>query len=111
MYQGMLNRNCVFWVDESTDSFNSYHTFVIQVDARDALRAHLHSTGIETAVHYPVPIHLQPAATALGHQVGDFPRTEYQAGRILTLPIHPYLDAVQVERVADAINAFNKNKK
>ena len=62
--------------------------------------------GIETLVHYPVPLHLQPAAQDLGYGAGDFPETEAQAGRILSLPIHQYLAPAQIEFTATAINAF-----
>lgn len=86
--------------------FNSFHTFVIQVDHRDALQSHLSSLGIGTAIHYPVPIHLQPAAAYLGHKAGDFPVTELQSQRIITLPIHQNLTEDEIRRVADAVNAF-----
>ncbi|CAK0759248.1 UDP-2-acetamido-2-deoxy-ribo-hexuluronate aminotransferase [uncultured Gammaproteobacteria bacterium] len=86
--------------------FNSFHTFVIQVDRRDELQAWLNARGIGTAIHYPVPIHLQPAARSLGYGPGDFPVAEAQAGRILTLPVNQSLSPAQIERVAEAVNAF-----
>ena len=73
------------------EEFNTFHTFVVQVDRRDELQAYLQGRGIKTAIHYPVPIHLQPAARALGHKKGDFPVTERQAERILTLPVNQYM--------------------
>ncbi len=84
----------------------AYHTFVVQTDRRDALREHLTSRGIKTAIHYPKPIHLQPVAAALGHGPGSFPVTERQANRILTLPSFPELPQEAVTRVADEIRAF-----
>ena len=65
--------------------FNTFHTFVVQTDRRDALQKFLGNRGIETTIHYPIPIHLQPAAAYLGHRGGAFPVTERQAGEILTL--------------------------
>ena len=67
--------------------FNTFHTFVVQVGRRDELQTYLAAHGIGTAIHYPVPIHLQPAAADLGYGVGDFPVAEYQASRILSLPV------------------------
>ena len=85
---------------------NSWHTFVIQVDRRDELKDYLMQRGIETAIHYPVPIHLQPAARDLGYAKGDFPVTEQQSKRILTLPIHQYLTKEQLKKVASSVNEF-----
>lgn len=86
--------------------YNVFHTFIIQTDSRDALRAHLERKGIGTQIHYPTPIHLQPAARGLGYPRGALPKAERQAGRILTLPIHQYLSEDDIATVADAINAF-----
>lgn len=106
LYRRYLDPSLVFSPPCRNMEYNTFHTFVVQVDHRDALREHLDGLGIGTAIHYPVPIHLQPAAADLGHGAGDFPVTEQQARRILTLPIHQGLDAAQVERVATAVNAF-----
>jgi len=86
--------------------FNSFHTFVIQATRRDALKEYLKEHGIETAIHYPVPLHLQPAAKTLGFGAGDFPVAEAQADKILSLPVHQYLDAADIRHVARAINKF-----
>ena len=83
-----------------------YHTFIVQADKRDALRAHLEARGIGTAIHYPVPTHLMQVGRRLGHREGDFPVTERLAARILSLPIYPELTQAQVDEVADAILAF-----
>lgn len=83
-----------------------YHTFIIQADRRDELQHNLERQGIETKVHYPIPIHLQPAAASLGYGRGSFPVAERQAQRILSLPIYPELTPQQLERVANAVVAF-----
>lgn len=106
LYRALLDSNLVFLPEEQSHEFIAYHTLVVQVDHRDALRAHLAARGIETAIHYPIPIHLQPAAASLGHKRGDFPVCERQAERILTLPIHPWLDADDIRQVAATINDF-----
>jgi len=83
-----------------------YHTFIIQTSHRDELKQYLSEQGIDTKVHYPIPIHLQEAAGYLGYKKGDFPVTEKQSERILSLPIFPELTDYQVEYVAAAINKF-----
>jgi dTDP-4-amino-4,6-dideoxygalactose transaminase len=72
-----------------------YHLYVVQASERDALQ--------KTGIHYPVPIHLQPAYAAMGHGPGDFPEAERQAERVLSLPMFPELTNEQVERVVEII--------
>ncbi|MDQ1589663.1 MAG: hypothetical protein QOG71_290 [Pyrinomonadaceae bacterium] len=83
-----------------------YHLYVVQSDERDALQQHLAAAGVQTGVHYPVPVHLQPAYASLGHRAGDFPQAEHQAARVLSLPMFPELTGAQVERVAAAVRSF-----
>jgi len=109
LYRERLDPAHVFVPPDREREFNTYHTFVVQVDRRDALRAYLKTHGIGTAIHYPVPIHLQPAAAGLGYRAGDFPVAERQAKRILTLPINQTLRPDDVEYVADRVNAFVKS--
>jgi dTDP-4-amino-4,6-dideoxygalactose transaminase len=86
--------------------YNSFHTFVVQIDGRDRLKEFLAARGIGTAIHYPVPIHLQPASRDLGYKAGDFPVTERQSGRILTLPINQQIGEEEIRYVADAVNEY-----
>ena len=109
-YQDLLDSAFVFHPGEEYDQFNSWHTFVIQVDRRDELREFLAGRGIETAIHYPIPIHLQPAARQFGYQKGDFPNTEHQATRILTLPVHQHLASEDIQLIAEAVNTFFQNR-
>jgi dTDP-4-amino-4,6-dideoxygalactose transaminase len=106
LYSELLNPEYVFTAPERDVEFNSYHTFVIQLDRRDELKAYLAERHIRSAIHYPVPIHLQPAARHLGHKAGDFPVAERQAGRILSLPVHQNLVEDDVRRVAHTVNGF-----
>ena len=106
IYRSILDPNFVFIPADRPEEFNTWHTFVIQVEKRDELRAFLASRNIETAIHYPVPIHLQPACRYLGYSPGDFPVTEYQAGRILSLPINQSLTNEQICLVAETVNKF-----
>ncbi len=106
LYKQLLAASPVTLVQEADDEWNSYHLFVIQTAARDALQAWLTQRGIGTKVHYPTPIHLQPAAARLGYRVGSLPRTERQAGRVLSLPIHQFLAQTDIAYVAQEIDAF-----
>ncbi|KAF0225613.1 MAG: hypothetical protein FD176_299 [Rhodospirillaceae bacterium] len=106
LYRRLLADAPVFMPPCGDTEFNTFHTFVIQVDQRDALQAFLGERGIGTAIHYPVPIHLQPAALTLGHGPGAFPVCESQAPRILTLPVHQYLEPDDIAYVAEQVRAF-----
>jgi aminotransferase EvaB len=83
-----------------------YHTYVITTDRRDELMEYLSQSQIETKIHYPIPLHMQPAFKYLGYKHGDFPVTERQAERILTLPIHQYLTRDQIEYTIERIRQF-----
>ena len=91
---------------EKEYEYNTYHTFTIQIDERDSLRSYLKENNIVTAIHYPIPNHLQPAADKLGYMKGDFPMVERQSDRILTLPVHQYLKRADLEKVVNKINNF-----
>lgn len=83
-----------------------YHTYVIQVEEREALIKFLTENGVEIKVHYPVPIHFQKPYLGLGYKKGDFPVCEAQAERILSLPIHQYLTIDQICHTAGLIRKF-----
>lgn len=80
-----------------------YHLFVVRLaggpQLRDALRARLEAAGIESGIHYPVPLHLQPAYAHLGHRPGDFPIAERLAAEIISLPMFPELTEEQIDHV------------
>ncbi len=83
-----------------------YHLFVIEHPKRDDLQKSLKEEGIATGVHYPLPLHLQPAYADLGYAEGDFPATEAAAKRILSLPMYPEMTREMVTEVTDAIKEF-----
>jgi dTDP-4-amino-4,6-dideoxygalactose transaminase len=77
-----------------------YHIYAVRLEQRDRWRVRLTEMGIQTGVHYPVPLHLQPAYRDLGYSVGDFPVAEAVARDVLSLPFFPGMTDQQVEEVA-----------
>ncbi len=107
LYKRLLNREKIFFPDEKKYQFNSYHTFVIQVNRRNELIRYLKNKGIQTAIHYPIPIHKQ---TAYINKYGleKYKNTESQSKRILTLPINQYLTKKEIIYISKTINSFYK---
>jgi len=106
LYDSILDRKHVFTASRDANITDTFHTYVIQVDRRDELQSHLAADGVSTAIHYPIPIHLQPAAAKLGFRAGDFPVVESQAKRILSLPINQFLSDEEVIFIAETVNAY-----
>jgi dTDP-4-amino-4,6-dideoxygalactose transaminase len=79
-----------------------YHVYTLRTDDRDGLQASLQAEGIQTGIHYPVPVHLQPAYADLGYGRGAFPRSEAAAEQVLSLPLYPELSSLAVAEVAGA---------
>ena len=111
IYQKNLNNidNIILPFDKENEKA-VYHTFIIQVTQRDSLKQFLADKGIDTKIHYPVPIHLQDAAKYLGYKKGDFPVTEKQTETILSLPVFPELTDEQINYVSMSIINFYHNK-
>jgi len=117
------NRNAAFY-DEELGEMSSqlthpsrldvlqeaFHTYVVQAEARDELVSFLAARGVETKIHYPIPVHLMAAAAGLGYGPGDFPVAERQASRIVSLPIHQHLIPEQLEYAADCLKAFYRTR-
>ena len=85
-----------------------YHQYTVRVaeGRREALQAHLKSRGVQSAIYYPLPIHLQEAYAFLGNKNGDLPESERASLEVLSLPVHPELSREQVEYAADAVTTF-----
>jgi dTDP-3-amino-3,4,6-trideoxy-alpha-D-glucose transaminase len=90
----------------SESSTHVYHLFIVETGERDALREFLTERGIQTGIHYPIPIHLQEAYRDLGFGPGSFPHAEALARRALSLPMYPELTEEQIGRVAGAVREF-----
>ena len=89
---------------EPDDVRHVYHLFVVRVPRRDDLLAALSAAGISGGVHYPIPLHLQPAYRSLGYAVGDLPHTERAAAEVLSLPMYPELTADQISYVVQQVS-------
>jgi dTDP-4-amino-4,6-dideoxygalactose transaminase len=83
-----------------------FHLFVVRTPLRDDLARFLSGRGIGTLVHYPVPLHLQPAYAHLGYREGDFPVSERAQREVLSLPLFPELTRAELEEVCDAVRSF-----
>ncbi|MGB6471730.1 MAG: DegT/DnrJ/EryC1/StrS family aminotransferase [Candidatus Acidiferrales bacterium] len=87
-----------------------YHQFAIYVVNRNATMAQLAERGVDSTVHYPIPLHLQPAFSALGYPRGSFPRSEEACERVMSIPLHPRLTNEQVHFVAESVQEVLKKK-
>ncbi|MGA2718722.1 MAG: DegT/DnrJ/EryC1/StrS family aminotransferase [Candidatus Acidiferrales bacterium] len=96
-------------VDDSRDE-SVYHQFVIYTNNRNALIAQLTAREIETVVHYPRPVHLQPAYSSIGYPPGTFPNAERACQRVLSLPVFPGMSAEQIAFVADSVRELAGTK-
>jgi len=90
------------------DGRHVYHLYVVRTPQREALRAFLREQGIGTLIHYPVPIHLQPAYADLGYGPRTLPETELAAAQVLSLPLYPELREDEVSAVCAAIQLFER---
>jgi dTDP-4-amino-4,6-dideoxygalactose transaminase len=102
-YHELLGKIPLIWPREMEYARHVYHLYVVQTEGRAALQKILSEAGVQTGIHYPVPVHLQPAYSALQYKAGDFPETERQAERVLSLPMYPELTDEQISIVAQAI--------
>jgi dTDP-4-amino-4,6-dideoxygalactose transaminase len=88
---------------EAAERRHVYHVYAIRSSDRDVLQRTLTAEGIQSGLHYPIPVHLQKAHADLGHQAGDFPVSEAAAREVLSLPIYPEMPAWHVDQVAAAL--------
>lgn len=86
--------------------YSCFHIFVIEVERRDDLMAYLKENGVQTLIHYPMPIHLQECYKDLGYKIGDFPVAEWASKRLVSLPIYPELKEEEILYVCNLINDF-----
>jgi len=92
------------------DVYHVFHIYVLRVKHRDQLLKYLTNNGIEVKIHYPIPMHLQPAAEYLGYKKGDFPVAESHGNQVITLPAHPYLTEEEIAYTISKVREFYVNK-
>jgi dTDP-4-amino-4,6-dideoxygalactose transaminase len=105
-YHALLASTPLVLPREAAWAESAYHLYVVRHEGRDRLREHLQARGVGTALHYPLPLHLQKCFSEFGHKPGDFTVAERAARDCLSLPIYPELSDGQVEYVAAMIAEF-----
>ncbi|MEK6852331.1 MAG: DegT/DnrJ/EryC1/StrS family aminotransferase [Nanoarchaeota archaeon] len=106
-YGKLLNENDKLTLPkENGYGEHAYHLYVVRSRERDKLRAYLEKEGIQTGIHYPIPLHLQKAYLHLGYEEGSFPVAEQHAKEILSLPMYPELSEEQINYACDKIKEF-----
>jgi dTDP-4-amino-4,6-dideoxygalactose transaminase len=103
-YANELDPDLVTLPVERADNYHSYHLYVVRHQNRDWLRAELAARGVPTGIHYPTPVHLQPAFSSLGNGPGCFPISEAWASHCVSLPMHAHLTSKHVDDVIAAVN-------
>ena len=85
--------------EQLADRRHVYHIYAVRTPTATALQRHLQAEGVQTGLHYPIPVHLQQAHADLGYKAGDFPQSEAAAREVLSLPMFPEMTSAQVEEV------------
>jgi len=102
-YNELLNDKDLVLPFVDTRATSAYAQYSVRVKDRDALQAKLKEQGIPTAVHYPMPLHLQECFAYLGYQKGDFPISENVSNEIMSLPMNPYLSTEEITFISESI--------
>jgi dTDP-4-amino-4,6-dideoxygalactose transaminase len=102
-YSALLAGTPVVTPREMDDARHVYHIYAIRSNDRAGLQQSLTAAGVQTGIHYPIPVHLLPAHADLGYAPGDFPHSERAAAEVLSLPMYAELAAEQLQAVADAL--------
>lgn len=112
MLSGLSARGCVILPVEPGGMKHTYCLYTIRVRAgkRDGLTDFLKAKGVQIAVHYPVPLHLQDVYSGFGYKKGDFPDSELAASEVLSLPLYPEITSAEIEYVCEAISEFFKRQ-
>jgi dTDP-4-amino-4,6-dideoxygalactose transaminase len=109
IYLATLAGSCLILPQSANYAMHCYHQFVIRCQNRPALQEHLKNNGIGTLVHYPVPVHMQPAYIGKYRTAGTLKNTERAAAEILSLPLYPEMTEEQINTVIKTILSFIEN--
>jgi dTDP-4-amino-4,6-dideoxygalactose transaminase len=93
-----------------SDVRHVYHTYTIRSSERDTLEQRLTASGVQTAIHYPIPVHLQPAYSDNRYPIGSLPESERAAQEVLSLPMYPELTCGQIQSVSTVINRSDPHR-
>jgi UDP-2-acetamido-2-deoxy-ribo-hexuluronate aminotransferase len=107
-YSKLLNKTCKNVITPFIEKHNTsvYAQYTIQVENREEVAGKLNAAGIPTAVHYPIPLNLQPVFAYLDQGPGSFPLAEAAAKSVMSLPMHPYLTDEEIGRIADVLAGY-----
>ncbi len=107
LYDVLLSKSAVEPPKAMPHARHVYHVYAVRSRDRDALQSYLQTRGIQTGIHYPIPVHLQKAYEDLGYRKGDFPHSERAAAEVLSLPLYPELASMSIEQIAEAVRSFS----
>jgi len=102
-YNALLSGSTVDTPTDMPYARHVYHVYAVRTSQRDVLQQSLHAQGIQTGIHYPIPIHLQAAYADLGYQSGSFPYSEQLARHVLSLPMYPEISKAQLETISASV--------
>ena len=105
----LSNNDNITLPDRRNELEEVFHLYMFQAKRRDELIDYLKDKGIDAKIHYPVNMHLQPAAKYLGYSKGDFPVAEKLSNGCVSLPVHEYVDAEDIKLMADSVKSFYSN--
>jgi dTDP-4-amino-4,6-dideoxygalactose transaminase len=103
VYTGLLAGSGLGIPQEAPYARHVFHVYAVRTTDRQTLQRTLQANGVGSGIHYPIPVHLQPAYSDLGYTAGDFPESERAADEVLSLPMYPELTHTKLEMVAAAI--------
>jgi dTDP-4-amino-4,6-dideoxygalactose transaminase len=103
LYRQLLSGTNLQMPQDSPESECVYHLFVVYVENRDQVRAEMEKRGVQTAVHYPLPVHLQQAYADFGYSSGSLPHTEWACKRCISMPLFPEMTEDQVRYAAKTL--------
>lgn len=106
IYSELLSETPLQLPVEAAYAESVWHLYTVRHAQRDELKKYLEANGVGSAIHYPIPVHLQKAYSSLGYKPGDFPVAEKAAREVLSLPIYPEMTDRQVQRVTDVVKEF-----
>jgi dTDP-4-amino-4,6-dideoxygalactose transaminase len=102
-YKELLEAISIECPQEAPDTRHVFHVYAIRISERERLQQQLQAAGIGTAIHYPIPVHLQKSFAHLGYKAGDFPVSEGLANTVLSLPMYPEMTETHISEVIEAL--------